>query len=205
MGDNGLSIDIAKIVTKESHKRNLKVFAHIETSYDFVESIKAGVDYFAHMPGYGWNADLATKEKYFISDKVLDLAVKKGVGIIPTLGQAFTSATKDSIRKVEFIKDFLLRFKQKKGKILIGADAFAKTLSGEIQHYIDLNIFTPNELLKILCYDTPRIIFPNRSIGKIEDNYEASFLILDKNPLKDINSIKSIRTVIKQGIILFQK
>ncbi|NAS29902.1 hypothetical protein GTQ40_02860 [Flavobacteriaceae bacterium R38] len=202
MGDNGLSLPILKETIKRAKAHNLDVFAHIETAYDFLKAIEAGVNYFAHMPGYGWDGDIQSKKRYEISDEVMDLAIKRDVGIIPTLGQAFNYPLKDSIQKEKFIKNFLIRFKNKGGRILIGSDAFNKTLSGEIQHFIDLNIFTPNELLKIFCHDTPKAIFPNRKIGKIEEFYEANFLVLKENPLEDINAIKGITMKVKKGYIM---
>lgn len=201
-GNHGLPLSMAKKIINESHARDLKVYAHIESAYDFKEAILAGVDHFAHMPGYGWDGDVATKDKYYVPDTVLDLAVERKVGVIPTLGAAMGYPTVDSLQKVSLVRDFLKRFKDRGGQILIGADSFNRTLYGEIQAFIDTELFEPEELLTILCYDTPRAIFPDRPIGKIEEAYEGSFLVLDRNPLKDIDALKEVGLVVKQGHIL---
>ena len=202
IGDHGLPLDLARIIIKESHNRGLKVYAHIETAYDFEQAINAGVDYFAHMPGYGWNGDPATKDKYFVPDSILKLAAEKQIGVVPTVGAALGYPTIDSLAKRSLVKDFLRRFKSHSGKILIGADSFNKTLYGEIQAFIDMQVYDNNELLTILCSDTPRTIFPKRQIGRIEEDFEGSFLVLKTNPLVDINALKEVELVVKQGFIL---
>ena len=202
IGDHGLPLDLARIIIKESHDRGLKVYAHIETAYDFEQGIYAGVDYFAHMPGYGWNGDPTTKDKYFVPDSILKLAAEKQIGVVPTVGAALGYPTIDSLAKRSLIRDFLRRFKSQRGTILIGADSFNKTLFGEIQAFIDMDIYDNVELLTILCYDTPQAIFPNRKIGRIEEDYEGSFIVLGKNPLEDIEALKDVELVVKQGYFL---
>ena len=201
LGDGGLDVEIAKKIIRKAHKRDLKVYAHIETAFDFEQGIKAGVDYFAHMPGYGWSGYPSEKSKYYVTDKVLTSAIKNKIGIIPTLQQAVYNS-KDSVQKVEFIKDFLSRFKNKGGKILIGSDFFGKTLNVEIEYLINLGIFTPKEILHMLCYDTPKTIFPKRKIGEIKEGCEGSFLVLEENPLENINVITLPKQTIKQGFFM---
>ena len=203
IGDHGLSLPLMRKIVEAAHERDLKVYAHIETAFDFKEAILAGVDHFAHMPGYGWDGDPKTKNKYYVPDEVLELAAEQQVGVIPTLGPAMGYPTVDSIQKVTLVRDFLERFKSRGGKILIGADSFNKTLYGEIQEFIDTGVYTPKEILAIVCYDTPRTIFPGRQIGSLEENYEGSFLVLSGNPLEDINALKEVEIVVKQGYILY--
>ena len=46
------------------------------------------------------------------------------------------------------------------------------------------------------------MIFPNRKIGHLQDGYEASFLVLDQNPLENFENVKTIRRRFKQGNFL---
>jgi predicted amidohydrolase YtcJ len=57
-------------------------------------------------------------------------------------------------------------------------------------------------MLKIWTEDTPRTIFPNRRIGKFREGYEASFLVLEDNPIDDFERIKNIRLRFKQGYLI---
>ena len=202
MADNGLSTEVAEAIVKRLKEENLTVYAHIESSYDFETGLDIGVDYFAHMPGYNWTGSAEDKSRYYIDDALIGKAVKKGVGIIPTIGQAFGQKAKDSIAKREFVKDFLRRYHDAGGKLVFGADAFNQTMKGEIELLIDLEIFDSKTILNLLTVQTPQSIFPNRKIGKLQEGYECSFLVLEKNPLEDIKSILSVKFGIKQGIDL---
>jgi len=43
------------------------------------------------------------------------------------------------------------------------------------------------------------VIFPKRKIGHLQEGYEASFLVLDSNPLENFTNVKKIRLRLKQG------
>ena len=49
------------------------------------------------------------------------------------------------------------------------------------------------------------MIFPNRRIGKLADGYEASFLVLEGNPLEEPSNLLRISLRVKQGEILVVK
>jgi imidazolonepropionase-like amidohydrolase len=46
------------------------------------------------------------------------------------------------------------------------------------------------------------VIFPNRKIGELKEGYEASFLVLEGNPMEDFSKVKKIRMRVKQGVPL---
>ena len=43
---------------------------------------------------------------------------------------------------------------------------------------------------------------PDRKIGRLEEGYEASFLVLEDDPLVDFDQVRSIRLRVKQGHVL---
>ncbi len=65
-----------------------------------------------------------------------------------------------------------------------------------------LGVFSNLEMLKIWCERTPATIFPNRKIGLLAENYEASFIVLSGNPLENFEQVKNIKLRFKQGYIL---
>ena len=87
-------------------------------------------------------------------------------------------------------------------RLAFGLDNFGSTLMPEIQYFHDNKIFDDLTLLKIAVESTPQTIFPNRKIGKLQENYEASFLVLNGNPLEDFNQIKNINLRFKQGVFI---
>ncbi len=74
--------------------------------------------------------------------------------------------------------------------VLMGSDDVLRTTRGELNYWYTLGYVEYPKVLKILCENTPRAIFPNRKIGKIADGYEASFLVLGDNPVNNILKIR---------------
>ena len=50
--------------------------------------------------------------------------------------------------------------------------------------------------------DTARTIFPERRIGRFEEGWEASFIVLDGNPLEDFGAVERIGLRVKEGRVL---
>jgi len=204
-GNHGLAPDVARRVVELAHRHNLPVYAHIETAYDFELATNIGVDYTAHMPGYAWNGDPAVKGKYYIPDRIIKQAVGQQVGVIPTLSLSPRRADGDStrIQRIkEFQIDFVKRFTRAGGTIIIGADLWSQTLMKEIDYLYDLDVFNNLEMLKLISVTTPKAIFPKRKIGELREGYEASFLVLLKNPIEHFGAIKEIALRVKEGHIL---
>ena len=87
-------------------------------------------------------------------------------------------------------------------RIAIGSDNFLTTSVSEALYIDDLGAFDRPTLLRLLSEVTPRSIFPDRSIGRLAEGYEASFLALEGNPLEDFGQIRNIRTRVKQGRVM---
>jgi imidazolonepropionase-like amidohydrolase len=49
---------------------------------------------------------------------------------------------------------------------------------------------------------TPQAIFPERRIGRLDEGYEASFLVLNGNPVEDWSAMRRIRLRVKRGNVL---
>ncbi len=58
------------------------------------------------------------------------------------------------------------------------------------------------DLLRTWAVETPQAIFPGRKIGRLEPGYEASFLVLDENPIDRLDALRTIRMRVKQGCVL---
>jgi len=57
-------------------------------------------------------------------------------------------------------------------------------------------------LLEMWCDTTAQTIFPKRKIGKLQEGYEANFLALEGDPLKDFSNVTRIKVRVKQGRVL---
>jgi len=190
----------SKIVAK-AHEKGLKVAVHVETANDFRVAITAGADEMAHMPGF-YLFDSAYRKRYLLTDKDAQLAVKKKVYVVTTLLSRSLVEDKSLLPIVEENqKRNLLLLKKYKVKIAIGSDHGDSPLE-EIKAIRSFTIFSNLELLKLWCESSAQYIFPNRKIGYLRDGYEASFLVLSANPLKDWSSTERIEMRFKQGFFL---
>ena len=50
----------------------------------------------------------------------------------------------------------------------------------------------------------PLTIFPDRPIARLAEGHEASFLVLEGNPLEDFDYVRRIRLAVKQGRIILR-
>jgi imidazolonepropionase-like amidohydrolase len=209
----GLSPEVAAYVVKKAHTEDLRVFAHVETADDARLCAKIGVDALAHMPGYGWNGEGKSKNKYCLTVADAKLFKQAGMTVIPTMNIDHTTQY-DTMGKATVYPEryeALLRYKKAalralyraKVPIALGADYYGKTVMPEIDSLIAGKIFSNKELIDIYCRQTPQHIFPKRKLGLIKEKYEASFLVLNESPVENIAAIKTgIVLRIKHGRLL---
>ena len=214
MGKFGLSEDVARSVVAKAHASGLKVFAHVENAYDYRVGLRIGVDGFGHLPGYSWDGK-ASADDYRLTDQDIAKTRERNLVIIPTANFAKVYATiydqrgnssLDSVRYNEvnhFLKNELNRL-HKAGVILaLGADQNGQTSMVEANYLLnELEVFDRLAVLKILAENTPATIYPDRKLGRLKEGYEASFLALKGNPLKNWSYVDSINLRVKEGSVL---
>lgn len=209
IGSYGLSEDVVSELSKLAKKNNILLYAHIESVSDFKIALKHNITHFAHMPGYGGGIGNTDLEKLKVSDSILKIAGNNGVVIIPTVsfakyyansrnGKTMSLDTLLLQKKYAFLKEQLIRFKNANITIALGADQTNSTLLEEIDDLISIDAFDNLELLNILTQSS-KIIFPNRKLAAIKDGFEASFLLVENNPLQNIKAIKKIVKKVKNG------
>jgi imidazolonepropionase-like amidohydrolase len=211
-GDNGLSEEVAAYVVKKAHQDGFRVFAHVETAEDARLCAKLGVDVLAHLPGYAWNGDANTKSEIALTKKDLNLFKKAQLTVIPTFSldgtKTYDSNGVETInsknyKKVRAYKTKILRqLNTADIPIALGTDSYGSTVMPEIDALISNNVFSNADLLEILCKTTPQSIFPKRKLGEIREGYEASFLVVEQNPIKNIQAIKTISLKVKKGVLI---
>jgi Amidohydrolase family len=207
-GKKGIDPKLAKLITKKAHAAGLKVSAHAETPSDLKVALAAGVDEINHLPGYQvrWK-DGYTEKYYKLTAKIARTMKRKGVHVDPTYSLLETEIKPMSNQQREVQtnvqKENLLLLKKYRVPVTLGCDSYNLTAQTEIEYLRKLNIYSNLELLKMWCEVTPAAIFPNRRIAKLQEGYEASFLILSKNPLENFEYAYNISLRVKQGVILW--
>jgi imidazolonepropionase-like amidohydrolase len=194
-GYKGIDPDLVPDLVDLAHAEGLTVTAHIDTAADFHYAVSASVDEIAHLPG--------TDEREVIRSKDAYIAAEKDIAVITTI--SLTTKIKDDSPNYyeEIMKQHasnLQRLKDAGVRILVGSDMpYRDTSVGEAFLLYELGIFTSEELLKMWCETTPRSIFPGRNIGRLNEGFEASFLVLGGNPIEDFARVRNISMRVKQG------
>ena len=86
--------------------------------------------------------------------------------------------------------------------LAIGSNAYGSTVVDGLIAGEEKGFFEPVRLLRLATTDTARLIFPERRVGCFDAGCEASFVVLDGNPLESFEQIRNIRLRVKDGEIL---
>lgn len=203
----GLDPSILKTIVLRIHKDGYKVSTHVETAVDFHNALIAGVDEINHMPGFRANAAYGF-DKYRISEADAQLAARNRTVVVTTMGNAIDNIFKtiDTLAASADYKEMVIHnfnvLTKNKVQLAIGSDEYRGNSRYEIENIAKLNFFDNVTLLKMWCESTAMGIFPKRRIGYLKNGYEASFLVLDGNPITNFMNTRKISLRIKSGVIL---
>jgi len=210
VGWRGLDPELLPEIVRRAHAAGLRVSVHIETAADFHHAVKAGADEINHMSGFRPDAEheLAT---YAIADEDARLAGEQHTVVVTTLGEllrslenaaAGTSAEERAQALLEMHRRNFERLRAHHVRIAIGSDEYGSNSVGEALAIARSGLMEPDELLRAWCQNSAETIFPARKIGRLEEGYEASFLVLGGDPLEDFDHVRDIHLRVKQGRVL---
>lgn len=196
-GQKGLDPNLVPIIVAKAHEANLRVSAHVETAHDFHVAVTSGVDEIAHLP------EIRNGKSIAIADA--KLAKEKGVVVVTTASLVLKNRIKPNFDQLLDNVRSNLKILQDAGvTIAIGSDMYGDSSVGEFNLLHQLQLFTNLELLKMWCENAALTTFPHRKIGYLKEGYEASFLVLDMNPLENLKEVnQQIHLRVKQGVILY--
>lgn len=204
-GVKGLDPALVPEIVRRVHEAGLRVGAHIENVADFRTAVASGVDVIMHMPGYGWLGS-GDSAQYVLSTADAMEAARRRTSVVTTLGfaQRANAATRtpSQIRRDAMNAANLRTLKAAAVTIAIGSDNNRATSQSEALYLSDLAVCSNLELLKVWSEATPSLIFPKRKIGALRDGYEASFVVLEQDPLQDFANVLRITRRVKQGKLL---
>ncbi|MEW5917383.1 MAG: amidohydrolase family protein [Gemmatimonadota bacterium] len=203
---HGLKPSLVPELVRRAHTAGLRVAAHVETAKDFEVAVDAGVDLFAHVPGYGMALD-ADPARFAISDATARKAGSRGVVVVPTVSwiwlvQGSADSATVVARRRDVVRRNLETLMRHGVRIVAGSDRFGLTSSVEHAAQRQLGLWDNRALLDMWTSATAQSMFPRRRIGQLADGYEASFLAMRANPLTDSTAFGTITTRVKQGCVI---
>lgn len=187
-GSRGLSPEVARAAVKRAHADELTVAAHVTSTADFHNAVEAGVDEITHLP-------LAP-----IDPADAAAAAKRGVTVVTT---TLSHRPAPGIADLPALHRANLALLRKAGvKVILGVDDGNPTVVDEAANVASLGVYNAAEVVRMLVETTPRAMFPNRRIGRLEDGAEASLLALDGNPLENLRALRTVAIRVKQGHVI---
>jgi len=195
-GRKGLDPALLPRIVARAHASGLRVSVHVNTGTDFHHAVAAGVDEIAHLPGFPTPS--------LITDADARLAAERRITVVTTASLALRRREPaDVYQRIREAQSANLRMLHHHAvKLAVGSDDVEQTSTGEMRYLQDLGVFDNLTLLKMWTEHSARTIFPNRQIGSPLEGYEASFLVLEGDPLRDFSNIEKIRLRFKQGVLL---
>lgn len=192
-----LSNELLKAICDEAHNKGAWVSAHVSQAKNLEILVDAGINEAAH--------NVCDK----ISDELIEKMVKKNVYMVPTMNLYKAFSEKYGAAFYDTCVDNLVRFIQAGGKIAIGTDFIEEDLP-----WFELGLpFYELQLLKDSGLDNKKIITAltkngaeviglSDRIGTIERNKIADIIVVNGNPLMNLECLKDINLIIKNGKII---
>ncbi|MGJ8560288.1 MAG: amidohydrolase family protein [Litorimonas sp.] len=200
----GLSEEMFKNVLAKAKQAGLRTTVHVETAADLALAVQAGATETGHLPGYAFHYDLEPSDFRISTELANMMAEKEFITVTTTVISEPRYKDNPEILAKVFAQqaENLSTLKIAGAPIAIGADSFTQTSLDEIKSLRKFNVFTDEELLR-LWVNTPSLsIFPDRAIGALKPDYEASFVALECNPIDNFDCIERIVLAVKQGVLL---
>jgi len=208
--NRGLDPRVLRAVVRRAHASGLRVTTHVDTARDFENAVNAGVDEINHLPqpDQRFSPDLAA---YVIPPRVARRAARAGISVVTTAStteRLSPSIPKEWLAPMRANQRANLRTLLEAGvKVAIGSDGISGerrfvTAREEVAFLVAHRMLSPLELLRAWSVDTARTIFPGRNLGELRAGFEASFLVLNGNPLDDPANLGHIGMRVKQGLVL---
>lgn len=197
---NTLDSETVAAIIEEAHNANKVVVAHVSKEEDAYVTIKSGVDGLVHI----------YDDKSMSEDRLKELTENHNFFIIPTIltireiQPLYYDKTAEETTIIEkaLLKE-VKRFYDAGIPILAGTDPPNANINMGTDLYKELVLFAKAgiPLLNVLKSATslPADHFELENIGYIKEGFIADLLLLEKNPLEDINSLSTISTVWKCG------
>jgi len=223
-----LDVETAKAIVEEAHVHGLLVHAHMIQITYFPMALKAGIDIIEHMPfPTGWPSE-EEKQKYLESDdptrpffedhfpeyaSILGGMARQEIVMVPTVSALIKNQYSKSERStheqfvVLAVLDIIRRFREAGGIVAVGNDFNDRFMKErlplmEMKALLDAGM-TSLEVIEAATRHAA-IVSGADDLGILEPGKLADLIVVDGNPLENIDALTQIRLVILDGKVAYR-
>ncbi len=190
-----LSLEEARAIVELTHSRGTVVSAHVLTANDLEHALNAGVDDIAHMV---WDS---------LDDHQIARVKNAGIYWVPTLELWY--AVNPSLGDAAVQN--LSRFVRAGGQVALGTDydgydsQFDLGMPMREIRWMHTAGMTPMQIVVAATQNAAQVCNLADRIGTLEKGKIADLLIVDGNPLEDLNVLLNLKMVINRGEIIYRR
>jgi len=190
-----LSLEAAAAIVEVAHRQRTVVSAHVLASPDLERALSAGVDDIAHMV---WDS---------LSENLIERVVDAGVYWVPTLELWYAV----NPRLGDSALQNLRRFVQAGGQVALGTDYDGYDSEFELGmpmreiRWMQQADMTSMQIIVAATKNAAHVCNLENVIGTLEKGKSADLLVVDGNPLLDIEALSKTRMVINRGVLIFER
>lgn len=197
------TVEEIKAITYEAHNVGKRVASHAQGALGVKNAINGGVDTIEH--------------GFFLDDECIDLMLKHGTYYVPTF--ALVEVYKKALEKpydmppwrlrkqklcIEAMPKSLMKAYKAGVKIATGPDYFGAPLRAHGDNAEELIVMVqygmkPMDVLVGATKNGAECIGIEKTVGTLTPGMTADIIALDGNPLEDIQAVKRVAYVMKEG------
>jgi imidazolonepropionase-like amidohydrolase len=197
----GLTPELLGELVGKAHAAGKRVAVHAQTARDVRVAAEQGADQIAHMPPMPFG-DTTTTNLYRITPEIAQLLAANDVSVVTTTVLVDRYLSDHPARPVvrQLQRDNLRTLHEAGVRLAVGSDTWSSG-QNEAMYLHDLGVFNNRTLLQTWI-SSGSIIFPERNVGRLAPDYEASLLALRCNPVEDFACVDDIAVRVKEGVVL---
>ncbi|MHA2394394.1 MAG: amidohydrolase family protein [Promethearchaeota archaeon] len=191
------SEDELREAVKDAHRLKKRVVVHVNGSEGIINSVNAGVDVLVHCNWLG-----EEEETIEFDESIAKIAVKKGiyVDIGPIEGFGIPGSIDQNSRW-----EIGCKMKELGSKVYLSSDGIgveADKFPSDLIKLVRNTNLTPLEAITMATKIPAEALGINKYVGTLEPGKKADIIIIDGNPAENIDQLKKVDTVLKNGKIV---
>ncbi|WP_428328149.1 amidohydrolase family protein [Mucilaginibacter sp.] len=183
-------------IVKEARLYNMDVVGHLPIGYTVGYFIDNGMNSISHIHYFMNNLKFGGKDLKADNKALLDKMIEKKIYLDPTLNVYTLTGDK----KIPFYNILIKLFFDYGIPIVAGTDNEGTVIT-EIQSYAKLGI-NPLNAIRAATIIPATLMKLNAQSGSIEKGKDADILLLNANPLLNMDALNNIDTIIKGQLII---